>query len=183
MPAHIFIATSLDGFIARPNGAIDWLESASTEGATSGEDYGYHAFMATVDAIVMGRHSYEKVLTFGAWPYGEKPVVVLTSKGVTIAPELQATVSQMAGTPAEVSEALAGRGWRSLYVDGGVTAQGFLRAGLVERMIVTRIPVLIGQGIPLFGPLSKDLRLQHIRTTAYPTGLVQSEYRALSWGP
>jgi dihydrofolate reductase len=174
MAAHVFIATSLDGFIARPDGALDWLP-VPEEG---GEDYGYHAFMASVDAVVMGRGTYEKVLEFGGWTYA-KPVVVLSSRGVTIVPALGHGVVQMAGTPEEVVAQCAARGWRELYVDGGVTIQRFLAANLVERLIVTRVPVLIGRGIPLFGPLTADIRLSHIRSQSYPSGLVQSEYRVL----
>lgn len=172
MPAHVFIATSLDGFIARPDGAIDWLP-VPQEG---GEDYGYNAFIAGIDAIVMGRNSYEKVLTLGPWFYN-RPVVVLSSRSVHIAPELADRVVAMSGDPQRVVEQCAARGWQQLYVDGGVTIQRFLRAGLVERLIVTRVPVLLGQGLPLFGDLPADLPLEHVRTQAYADGLVQSEYR------
>lgn len=173
MPAHVFIATSLDGFIARPDGTLDWLPVPEP----GGEDYGYAAFMATVDAIVMGRHTYESVLAMGGgWTY-PKPVVVLTSKEVATTPALSETVVQMSGTPEDVSAQCAARGWRELYVDGGVTIQRFLRADLIERLIVTRIPVILGEGLPLFGAVPQDIRLDHVRTQAYPSGLVQSEYR------
>lgn len=172
MAAHIFIATSLDGFIARPNGALDWLPVP--EGG--GEDYGYQAFMDSVDAVVMGRGTYEKVLEFGAWPY-PKPVLVLSSRGVTIDAALRDRVTQTTGSPAEVMAACAARGWREVYLDGGVTIQRFLEADLVDRVIVTRVPVLIGQGLPLFGALPRDVRLEHKRTQSHTNGLVQSEYR------
>lgn len=176
MPAHVFIATSLDGFIARPNGDIDWLPGAADAGQAEPEDHGYEAFMATVDAVVMGRHTFEKVLTFGGWHF-TKPVVVLSSADVAIAPELAGKVFAMRGTPAEVVRACAARGWNSLYVDGGITVQRFLAAGLVERVILTRIPVLIGAGLPLFGAVPHDIPLTHVRTESYASGLVQSEYR------
>lgn len=173
MPAHVFIATSLDGFIARPDGTLDWLPVPQP----GGEDFGYAAFMATVDAIVMGRHTYESVLAMGGgWTY-PKPVVVLTSKAVATTPALSETVVQMSGTPEDVVAQCAARGWRNLYVDGGVTIQRFLRAGLIERLIVTRVPVLLGAGLPLFGALAQDIRLDHVGTRAYDSGLVQSEYR------
>lgn len=174
MKAKVFIATSLDGFIARPNGDLDWLPvPESVEGA---EDYGYKAFFDGVDAIVMGRNTYEKVLTLGPWSYGTKPVVILSSRDVDIAPELRRTVEHMSGAPAEIAAALGARGVATVYVDGGATIQEFLQAGLVDRLIITRVPVLIGEGIPLFGPVAKDIHLRHISTRAYPTGLVQSEY-------
>jgi dihydrofolate reductase len=179
MKTTVYIATSLDGYIARPDGGLDWLSQGGGEGGGDGEDYGYKAFMATVDALVMGRHTYEKVLTFGAWPYERKRVVVLSSRPVTIAPEIAATVESMAGTPAEVVERLAARGLGHLYVDGGVTIQRFLAAGLIDRFIITRIPVLIGAGIPLFGPLERDVRLRHVETRSFPSGLVQGEYAVI----
>lgn len=180
MPAHIFIATSLDGYIARPDGAIDWLPGTSgAAGDTESEDHGYTAFMDTVDAVVMGRHTYETVLGFGGWHF-TKPVVVLSSRDVSIAPELKLKVFAMRGTPEEVMQQCAARSWHSLYVDGGVTVQRFLAAGLVERVIITRIPVLIGEGIPLFGAIPKDISMEHVRTQAFKSGLVQTEYRVRS---
>ncbi|MBA3853129.1 MAG: deaminase [Gemmatimonas sp.] len=176
MPAQVFIATSLDGFIARPDGGLDWLPQPSGDAAE--DDHGYSAFIAGIDAIVMGRSTYEMVLTFGDWPF-EKPVVVLSSRGVTIAPALAEKIVQMSGEPAEIMAACATRGWHNLYIDGGVTIQRFLRAGLIQRLIITRVPVVLGSGLPLFGALERDARFAHARTQSYPTGLVQSEYRAL----
>lgn len=174
MKASVYIATSLDGFIAREDGSLDWLPpGGSGEG---GEDYGYKAFMATVDVLVMGRNTYEKVLTFGDWPYGPKPVVVLSSRSLTIPAHIARSVEPMSCTPAGVISRLAARGAKHLYVDGGKTIQGFLSAGLINRLIITRIPVLIGGGVPLFGPLQRDINLRHIETRQFSGGLVQSEY-------
>jgi dihydrofolate reductase len=173
MSCSVFIATSLDGFIARPNGAIDWLPTTEP----GGEDYGYHAFMDTIDAVVMGRNTYELVLAMGGgWTY-PKPVVVLSSRKLTLENTLSETVVQMSGSPAEIAAQCAKRGWNSLYIDGGVTIQKFLADGLIERLIVTRVPVLLGQGLPLFGALAHDIALTHVRTESYESGLVQSEYR------
>jgi dihydrofolate reductase len=173
MTCSVFIATSLDGYIARPDGGIDWLPEPSGSDA---DDHGYSAFMASVDAVVMGRNTYELVLTFGGWHF-TKPVVVLSTRGVTIAPELATKVFQTSGTPSEVLSYCATRGWTSLYIDGGVTIQKFLAAGLIDRMIITRVPVVIGAGLPLFGAVPADVRLTHVATQAYSNGLVQSEYR------
>lgn len=175
MTASVFCATSVDGFIARADGAIDWLPEAP-------EDHGFEAFIANVDAIVMGRHSFETVLSFGTWPYGTLRVVVLSSRPLDLGPaEAQGgVVEQMGGEPTDVVARLAARGIGRLYVDGGVTIQRFLRAGLVDRMIVTRVPVLIGDGIPLFGSLPQDVRLDHVATRAFPSGLVQTEYAVRS---
>lgn len=173
MPAHVFIATSLDGFIARPDGALDWLPVPQP----GGEDYGYAAFMAGIDAIVMGRGTFDAVNAMdGSWQYG-KPIVVLTSRPLPATITLRDEIVPMSGEPAEVTAACATRGWHNLYVDGGVTIQQFLRAGLVERLIVTRVPVLLGAGLPLFGDVPQDVHLDHLRTQSYDSGLVQSEYR------
>jgi dihydrofolate reductase len=174
LKASVYIATSLDGFIARENGDLDWLPGA--DGAAAGEDYGYAAFMASVDILVMGRKTFEKVLSFGAWPYGDKPVVVLSRGGLEIPEHLAPSVEVMAGSPQEVVARLAGRGAKHVYVDGGETIQGFLRAGLVSQIILARIPILIGSGVPLFGPLPHDIQLRHVETRQYPNGIVQSRY-------
>lgn len=174
MQASVFIATSLDGFIARTNGGLDWLDPP--EGAAI-VDHGYDAFMAEIDVLVMGRATFETVLGFGiGWPF-KKPVVVLASSPVTIPDELRGSVEWMAGEPAAILSRLAERGYTHAYLDGGKTIQRFLEAGLVGRMIVTRIPILLGSGIPLFGPLSRDVRWQHVATRSFDGGLVQSEYR------
>lgn len=175
MKASVYIATSLDGFIAREDGGIDWLEA--TQAASGSEDYGYQAFMDSVDVLVMGRNTYELVLTFGEWPYATKPVVVLSSRAMVIPDRLPKTVEAMTGTPAEVTQQLAARGWTHAYIDGGKTIQAFLNAGLIQELIISRIPVLIGRGISLFGPTAADVPLQHLDTRSYPTGLVQSRYR------
>ena len=215
--AFVFIATSLDGFIAREDGAIDWLAGppppadlevapgapselpreglgagASAGGARASVaiqpepagDYGYQAFFDSVDALVMGRNTFDLVRTFGHWPYGTKPVVVLTSRPLELPPDLRSTVQVLAGRPEDVAVRLAARGLRRLYVDGGRVVQSFLAAGLVERLILTRIPVLLGKGIPLFGALpGGDVRLRHVRTRTFVTGLVQSEYLVVRGTP
>lgn len=169
MKASVFVGTSVDGFIARADGALDFLPPGG------GEPHGYEEFMATVDALVIGRKTYETVLGFDSWAYGDKPVFVLSSKELAPAPA-GALVEHLSGAPQQIVAALAARGIGHIYVDGGLTIQGFLRAGLIQRLIVTRVPVLIGGGIPLFGPLASDLRLRHIATRQYASGLVQSEY-------
>jgi dihydrofolate reductase len=169
LTVSVFVGTSVDGFIARPNGDLDWLP------AGGGEPHGYDEFIASVDAIVIGRKTFETVLAFPTWPYGGKRVVVLSSRPVDLS-AAKGVVEQMGGPPAEIVSRLAASGARQLYVDGGITVQRFLRAGLVRRLVITRVPVLIGDGIPLFGSLPGDVRLRHVATRHYPSGLVQSEY-------
>ncbi len=174
MTASVFIGTSVDGFIARPNDDLDFLPEGG------GEPHGYNEFIASVDAIVIGRKTFEKVLSFEAWPYGEKRVVVLSSCPVDLSAVRGGVVEQMAGSPGEIVSELAARGVNNLYIDGGITIQRFLRAGAIQRLIITRVPVLIGDGVPLFGTLPHDIRLRHIATRHYSSGLVQSEYEVAS---
>ena len=169
MKASVFIGTSLDGFIARANGDLDFLPPGG------GEPHGYDEFMATVDALVIGRKTFETVLTLDTWPYGHKPVFVLSTGKLSPAPS-EATVERMSGTPAEIVSQLAARGIQHIYVDGGITIQRFLATGLIQRLIITRVPVLIGAGIPLFGAVQRDIALRHVGTRQYASGLVQSEY-------
>lgn len=169
-----FIATSLDGFIARTDGGLDWLPGS--DGQPMAEDVGYDDFYASVDTLVLGRNTYELVLSFGDWPYQGKHVVVLSSHYTTA---MQAVSEQVTGTsaaPAELAKLLAARGARHVYVDGGKTIQSFLRAGLIGEMTITRVPVLLGDGIPLFGELEQDIRLQHLSTRAFDNGMVQCKF-------
>ncbi len=173
MTASVFIGTSLDGFIARPDGTFDFLPEGG------GESHGYNEFIASVDAIVIGRKTFETVLPMKPWPYGNKRVVVLSSNPVDFSTIVGGKVEQMAGSPAEIVSKLAATGAHHLYIDGGITIQRFLRAGQIQRLIITRVPVLIGEGIPLFGSLPQDIRLRHIATKHYPSGLVSSEYQVV----
>jgi dihydrofolate reductase len=170
MKASVFIGTSLDGFIARLNGNFDFLPEGG------GEPHGYNEFMATIDALVIGRHTFETVLPMKPWPYGNKRVVVLSSRPIDFSQVVGGKVEQMSGSPAEIVAQLEATGAHHLYIDGGITIQRFLRAGLIQRLIITRVPVLIGEGIPLFGTLPHDIHLRHISTKSYPSGLVSSEY-------
>ncbi len=170
MTVSVFIGTSVDGFIARPNGDLDFLPPGG------GEPHGYDEFIASVDALVIGRKTFETVLAFPAWPYGLKRVVVLSSRPVDLSRARGGVVGQMDGHPEEIVSKLAASGARHIYVDGGITIQRFLRAGLIQRIIITRVPVLIGDGIPLFGRLSRDIRLRHVATQHYPSGLVKTDY-------
>jgi dihydrofolate reductase len=169
MRASVFVGASVDGFIARLDGGLDWLPGDDAEA------HGYDEFMATVDALVIGRKTYETVLGFGTWPYGATPVFVLSGNPLAPAPA-GAMVERLSGAPEQIVAELESRGIEHVYVDGGVTIQGFLAAGLIQRLVVTRVPVLIGTGIPLFGPTPRDIRLRHVATRHYPSGLVQSEY-------
>ena len=168
MKISVFCGTSVDGFIARADGGLDFLDAGGNE------PHGYEEFIATIDTIVIGRKTYETVLGFDQWFYGDKRVVVLSSR--PIAQPKGGRVEHMSGEPAEIVARLAATGAAHVYLDGGITIQRFLRVGLVDRLVVSRVPVLIGQGIPLFGSLPRDVILRHVATRSYASGLVQSEY-------
>lgn len=173
MKISVFVGTSVDGFMARPDGALDFLPTGG------GEPHGYSEFIATVDALVIGRKTYEVVLAFDEWPYGDKAVIVLSTQALATAPA-GAKVERMSGNPQEIASQLAARGIQHVYVDGGLTIQGFLRAGLVQRLTITRVPVLIGSGIPVFGAIARDIALKHVATHQYASGLVKSEYEVVA---
>jgi dihydrofolate reductase len=173
----VFIATSLDGYIARPDGDVSWLEDI--EPLSDGNDAGYGAFFNAIDVLVMGRGSFEKVLEFDPWPYGTKPVIVLSNSLTDVPEALQDTVRIEALPSQELVEKLSQEGYKHVYLDGGQIIQSFLRDGLVDDMVLTSIPVLIGAGRPLFGSLEKDIKLRLVACQSWPNGMVQSTYEVL----
>ncbi|MBB3206726.1 dihydrofolate reductase [Rhodopirellula rubra] len=175
----VFIATSFDGYIARKDGSLDWLDEANAT-VPAGEDCGYDAFMASVDVLVMGRNTYEKVLSFGAWPYGEHRVIVLSRDEIVFPAEIPQCVTHSSESPEKLHRRLSEEGAKRIYVDGGETITRFLQAGLIDELIVTVIPVLIGSGIPLFGNFTEDRRLVHRSTKVFEFGFVQSRYEVIS---
>lgn len=165
----VFIAMSLDGFIAREDGSVDWLSAVQVPG----EDYGYQAFFDTVDALVLGRKTYELALGFEAWPYAGKRVVVMTGQRR----ESRHGETFHAGPVEAAMDGLSGA--RHVYVDGGATIRSFLRVGLIDDVTVSMVPVLLGRGVALFGEgAAAKLRLESSR--AYPSGLVQLRYARVS---
>jgi dihydrofolate reductase/ubiquinone/menaquinone biosynthesis C-methylase UbiE len=175
----VFIATSLDGFIAKEDGSIDWLMKAN-ELASPDEDGGFKDFIASVDALVMGRLSFEKVLSFDAWPYGDLPVIVMSSQALRIPKHLQKTVSISSETPIELVKRLTKEGHRHLYIDGGVTIQSFMANNLINELTITLAPVLLGSGRSLFGKSAKTEELLHMETKCLSGGFVQLKYQIKS---
>lgn len=170
----VFIATSLDGFIARKNGDLDWLPGS--DGVSGGEDYGYTSFLDSIDALILGRKTYELALSFPQWPYTDKSVVVLSSRYPKTLQYISRNLEGTSLSPRELLSRMEDRGVRQIYVDGGATIQSFLRDGLIKEITITRIPVLIGEGIPLFSSTGRDIMLRHLSTRAFPSGFVQSKY-------
>ncbi|HYD96560.1 MAG TPA: dihydrofolate reductase family protein [Noviherbaspirillum sp.] len=178
MKCSVYIAASVDGFIARPDGDIEWLHHPDyAEAKLNG--LSYDDFISTVDGIVMGRYTFEKALSFGFWPYEGKPVIVLSSRGVAIPGELEGKVSLCSGSPDEIVEKLGTQGFNHLYIDGGITIQRFLNTGLINELTITRIPILLGRGIPLFHHGEKEQTLRLISADVSENGFVQERYEVL----
>jgi|APSaa5957512535_1039671.scaffolds.fasta_scaffold45083_2 dihydrofolate reductase len=179
----VYIATSLDGFIARTDGRLDWLEGSDSgdrdEAGVDTDDMGFGEFIESVDTLVMGRNTYEFVASSGIWAYGDTRLVVLsTTLGAdTELPEhLAGKVEFVSMEPVALASKLANEGSKHVYVDGGATIQRYLRAGLIDELILTRVPVLLGSGISLFGELDADVVLRHVSTEGFANGMVQSRY-------
>jgi len=170
MTPVLYIATSLDGYIARLNGAIDWLSMVEQEG----EDYGYGEFYQSIDGLVMGRKTYEQVLGFGEWPYPDKLSVVLTRQEMeSDRPTIQFTTDEIES----VLQQLADKGMERIWiVGGGEVVRLCLQHRLVKEFIIAVIPILLGEGIPLFPAPFPDIRLTLLDTKAFPTGAVQLHY-------
>lgn len=171
MKFSVFCGVSVDGFLARLDDTFDFLLTGEQE------PHGFKEFLASVDVVVMGRRTFEVVQKLGHLElYGNKPMMVLSSRALDLSSGKGANIEQMSGEPGEIAKQLTARGFEHAYVDGGLTIQRFLAAGCIDRLVVTRVPVLIGTGIPLFGPVPGDIQLRHVATHSYPGGLVQSEY-------
>jgi dihydrofolate reductase len=174
----VFCGVSVDGFLARTDDALDLLHTGEQE------PHGFKEFLASVDVVVIGRRTFEVVLKLGHLAlYGNKPVIVLSSHPLDFSSVKGAIVEQTSGEPTEIVRQLKARGFKHAYVDGGVTIQRFLAAGCIDRLVITRVPVHIGAGIPLFGPVPHDIRLRRVATYSYTGGLVQSEYEVGEGGP
>jgi len=172
MKKLVYIGTSLDGYIARKDGNIDWLVQFANDEAVNA----YNEFMTQIDVIVMGRGTFEKVLTFPSWPY-EKKVFVLSTTIKQVPANLKEKVTVLSMKPVELVNYLSGKGFSGVYIDGGKVIQSFLKEDLIDELIIAKAPILIGSGIPLFGNMDTDLSFKHMRTNAFSNGLVMSYYK------
>ncbi len=169
----VFIACSMDGFIADAEGNIDWLHKIPVP---EGEDLGYAQFMDGIEAIVMGRVTFETVLSFGIkWPY-EKPVYVLSTQRKDIPRELEGQVKILHGPLKTVLRQIHSEGHQKLYIDGGTTIQNFLAEDLIDELIITTIPILLGAGTALFGPLKNPLDFHGVESKVYQQAIIQNRY-------
>lgn len=183
MHCSVFIATSADGFIATPEGDVDWLYSAGDQSADLGDhqDMGFNQFIKTVDCIVMGRKCMEKIssmqLTPEQWPYGDIPIIVISHTLTTAPVNLKDKVELYSGTITQLIAQLKQSGYKHLYVDGGSTITSFLNLKLINQITITQAPVLLGAGIPLFGELETTIALEESKVTRFENDFVQFSYR------
>jgi dihydrofolate reductase len=174
----VFLGMSVDGFIARLDDDLSFLDGGSdstTPDDGEGGDYGFAEFVAGIDALLMGRGTYKVIEDVDEWPYQGKPVHVLST---TLEPGADPRITVHRSFDEAVA-ALAGAGYRRVYVDGGRTVHQFLRAGLVADLTLSRVPVLIGTGHTPFGELAADIPLEHVRTRTFRGGMVQTTYRVV----
>lgn len=168
----VYIATSLDGYIARKDGNVDWLMEIPNP---DNSDYGFSDFMKRIDGLIMGRNTFELVLQFGEWPY-TKPVFVLSKTMKKIPDKYKAQAELIKGNLKTIVEELISKGFNNLYIDGGKTIQSFLKQDMIDELIITRIPIILGSGIPLFEEMDSEFKLEHIETEILKNALVKSRY-------
>ncbi|NWF82182.1 MAG: dihydrofolate reductase [Chloroflexi bacterium] len=175
--ASVYIATSLDGFIARENGAIDWLMDANAS-IPPGEDCGYADFMSTIDVLIMGRNTYEQVAQFDPWPYDGRRVVVLSSRALVFRRGAGIQLEASTESPRSLLTRLSAQGYKRAYVDGGQVIQSFLRERLIHDMTITTIPILLGSGRRLFDTLPREMKLRLASSKSFEFGFTQATYLA-----
>lgn len=175
MPSYIYIAQSLDGFIAGKDGNIDWLLDIPNP---EGSDWGFSSFMDTIDAVIMGRNTFEAVKNFDVWMY-PRPVFVLSSSLKEIPEKLSGKAEIINGSPKDVIGKLNSRGFHSFYVDGGKTIQSFLKEDLIDELIIATIPVILGDGIPLFGTLGRELKFEYVKTEIFDKRFTKNFYKRM----
>lgn len=172
MSNYVYIATSLDGFIATEDGGVDWLSEIPNP---EGSDFGFSKFMKNVDALLMGRKTFEIVLSFGVWPY-DKPVYVLSSKLAEIPEDLKSKAFLIGGNLEDAIQKLEELGMENIYVDGGQVIQSFFKADLIDELILTTVPVLLGKGIRLFEDTGEIKKFKLLKTEIFNDCLVKNHY-------
>ena len=175
MTNSVYIATSLDGYIATLKGGIEWLNTFPNP---TDSDYGYHEFIDGVDAIVMGRKTFELVSSFSFWPYSKK-VFVLSNSLQEIRPELVDRAEMVQGDVTTIVKKLNQAGYQNLYIDGGKAIQSFLKKNLIDELIISKLPIILGDGIPLFTAQDHKVEFEHCSTKVFEGGLVKSHYKKI----
>lgn len=182
MKCSVYIATSADGYIATPEGDVDWLHAAGNPAADMGNnsDMGFNDFMASVDCMIMGRKCMEKISSFNLtpeqWPYGDTKIFVL-SHSLKVSPEnLRGKVEMYSGDIPALINQLEGKGFEHAYIDGGATITSFINLQLINEMTITKAPVILGEGIPLFGKINNKIKLINSEAIGFPNNFIQVKY-------
>lgn len=181
MKCSVYIATSADGYIATEDGGVDWLqESGNLEVEMGSEDMGFKRFMDSVDCMIMGRKCMEKIsemnLTPDQWFYGDMPITVLSNTLKEPPENLAGKIEIYSGDIEQLIKRLENRGLKHAYIDGGSTITSFIKLRLINELIITQAPILLGKGIPLFGQLNNSIKLTNAHSIAYPNDFIQSKY-------
>lgn len=183
MKCSAYIATSVDGFIATKEGGVDWLHTAGNGKELTGEhaDMGFSAYLSSVDCMIMGRKCMETIsamkLTPEQWPYGNLRIITL-SNTLKVAPEnMQAKIEIFSGDLNDLVMSLHQEGYKHAYIDGGTTIQAFINLKLINEITVTKAPILLGEGIPLFGKTEHPIKLEKAESLAFENDFVQLKYK------
>lgn len=178
MKTFAYIAQSIDGFIAKPDGNLDWLDHNSY-----GEDYGFREFLRNIDVILMGANTFSVIMNFDEWVYTNKKVFIMSNKIKTedIPERLRDKVEISNLSPRKIITVLREKGCQEIYVDGGKVIQSFLKEDLVDELIITQIPILLGDGIPLFGKLNREIKLELVENQSFKSGLIQNRYKIIHY--
>ncbi|MEH6593769.1 MAG: dihydrofolate reductase family protein [Halioglobus sp.] len=184
MKCSVYIATSVDGYIATQDGSVEWLENAGNPESGDREpvgDAGFSAYIASVDCMIMGRKCMEKIASFELtpeqWPYGDMPIFVLSNTVKSPPESLGNRVRMYSGDLSALTDQLASDGYNHAYIDGGATITSFIKHGLLDEICVTQIPVLLGGGLPLFGDIERQIKLENAEATVFSNDFIQWKYR------
>ena len=176
MESIVYIAQSIDGFIADQNGGVEWLNAIPNP---SGHDYGFGTFISSIDAVVMGRNTFKKVATFESWPY-TKPVFVVSRSLTQLPSQYDGKARLLSMGPKEIMRHLEALDMGRLYIDGGSLIQSFLKASLIDQLIITTVPIILGEGIPLFSDHGQQSHWRLANSEILNNALVKTTYIRVS---
>lgn len=183
MKCSVFIATSVDGFIAKKDGSVDWLHTAGNPDVDMGSqaDMGMNAYISSVDCMIMGRKCMDVIssmnLTPEQWPYGDIKIIVLSNTIKEAPTNMKDKVEMYSGDLKALVSRLENDGYKHAYIDGGTTIQAFINLKLINEITITKTPVLLGEGKPLFGKTFKDIKLEKAHAVAFPNDFIQLKYK------
>lgn len=182
MKCSVYIATSADGYIATSDGDVDWLHTAGNfeAGMSENPDMGFDEFIASVDCMIMGRKCMDAIAGFNLtpeqWPYGDTKIYVLSNTMKEPPENLRNKVEMYSGDILKLISQLKSSGYKHAYIDGGTTITNFINLQLLNEMTITKAPIILGKGIPLFSELNKSIKLTNIEATVFPNGFIQERF-------